>query len=361
MKKKLFVILAICSATLSAGYGVSADTPYNGYHFDNRFVTFNNDGSNTTYKNFWYVGASRWTNNSDVTLLAGYNDNFRAGNINESTATWDGICYTNYNWLTRIVTSTRTWLNEKYTTQSQYTTEIINGIATHEFGHAFGLAHNDTEASVMLSYTFNSNSTLARIYDSPTPSDTHTISDIYDGIPHGSAAKLSILEGIENPNNKENVLVIEPSWAVKYNTIEDLANSADLIIKAVPKNQKEIKVKATNKLNEYSTVTSIEVKEVLKGDEDLSEKSIKLQQIGGEDETTLYYSPHTTYLRENEEAIIFLKKISENTYIPINEDDSIFIKIDNGISVNKSPNQYKHLHDNSVLTENELINKIKKQ
>ncbi|UKS26611.1 matrixin family metalloprotease [Paenibacillus sp. HWE-109] len=380
MKKKLLSLCTVIGLTFSLANVALADTPTNPWHFDNRSITFYNDGSNPTYKDFWFTGATRWTNDpqSTITVQTGYRYDFRAGNTENSSATWDGICYTNYNWLTGNISSTRAWVNTYFTTQSRYTIPIISAIATHELGHAVGLGHNDTEASVMLSYTFYSNGTLARTYEYPTPADLHSVNNKYDGYPYGTSltAKngestsekkgVPSLEKVKNPKNKENVVIIEPSWAYKYDSLKDLADSADLVIEGTVKKKDNMKTTSKKELTEYSTGSSLEIKKILKGDPTLEKKDIVVNQLGGESENTLYYSHHTTQLQDNQNVIIFLKKIGENNYIPINEDDSIFVSTDGSVDKANQTNlstegetTYQHLNDQSLLTKSEIISKMK--
>ncbi|MEK3917205.1 matrixin family metalloprotease [Paenibacillus sp. FSL H7-0331] len=377
MKKKFLVIATSLGLALSVVNVAYADTPTFYYKFNNRYVTYYNDGSNNAYKGFWTTGASRWTNNSVMSLVTGYTNDFRAGNTENSGATWDGICYTDYNWITGTINNTRSWLNTHFTAQSRYTTSIINGIATHELGHSFGLAHNDSEASVMLSYTFYSDlTTLARTYDSPTPSDTIALKNKYDGVPHGLSLteKLNDSEpktnkeklkelNIKNPNNKEHVVVVTPSWAVKYTSLKDLAESADLVVKGTVSKNKGTNVKKIKDFDAVTTSTDIEIKSILKGDNELNKKNIVVKQLGGENESTLYFSEHTTPLQEKQEVILFLKKSDNNTYILINENDSLFVNLQSNPAENSTnkvvEGQYQYMADQSIISESDIISKIK--
>jgi len=146
--------------------------------------------------------------------------------------------------------------------------------------------------------------------------------------------------------NEKNVVDIEISWSKWYLNLEHLAEDADLVVKAQVRSKVGTIITGEN-YHDFKQKSEINIKEVLKGDPELINKDVILYQIGGENKDVLVRYHGTTVLNQNDNVILYLKKIGENEYIPINEDVSIF-KLN-------SANQLVNLQSNEVFTESKLI------
>lgn len=341
-------------------------TPVTGYSWSSRNITYQNNGSNDYYKNIWTKARDEWNLSTDVFLQAGTNSKFTAGNKSDSGVTWDGRAEWTFSIITGHYSTMKTWVNTYYTTQSQYKTTNVEGIATHEFGHALGLDHAPFgNPTVMTPNTFerNSSGTLidGRPNKSPTSWDINTINVLYDNNFAKSQSDEPLLDIPENVLQKaqttqKDLKINHYSWAIGYSTIEARAYDADLIVSGVVKNKLSPFIKNDGETEEAFFQSEIAIENVFKGDVSKGEL-ITLRQIGGETETAIIYHENTTELREGTEVILYLKKIDNNVYIPINEDESIFIKQD-GNSFKTDNSSFKNLYDNQLVTLDEVSTSI---
>lgn len=229
-KKTLSILLAVSLTSLLSTSVFAADTPTLGYKWSSKNTTYQNNGSNSAYKGIWTTGAKEWNDATVVTLSSGTNTNFTAGNTTNSLATWDGVMEPVYN-SNKTFKSVKVWVNDYYTSQSQYiTTEnAIQSIATHELGHALGLDHAPVRTlSVMVPATFFSDGTFARVQYFPGNGDINSVNNIY------SSNFTSLQPNIDENDFVEGkeLVTLDFSWSKWYLNLEDLAKDADLVIKA---------------------------------------------------------------------------------------------------------------------------------
>ncbi len=150
-----------------------------GYYWSSTTIPYVNQAAYVNDANAWSAGASAWNNSASKWYLQSVS---QGGNIdlldtNNSSVTWDGI--TIYNTSGSNFTSVTCYLNHYYT--SGYTSAETKSVASHELGHALGLAH-EKGAIVMNAYTCGSGSRWCTYgINSPTSDD---VSDV-NGVPNG--------------------------------------------------------------------------------------------------------------------------------------------------------------------------------
>ncbi|WP_027088168.1 matrixin family metalloprotease [Cohnella panacarvi] len=284
-------------------------TPLNGRKYATSSATFNNTGSQTAR---WTTAAGNWNSATNFKFTAGASTTFVANDVNDNTVTWDGITNTTWTTATGIITDNKCFLNTYYTSQTRYTQDIVNGIATHEFGHAIGLDHSTSNASVMFPYTFTVEGAAARP-NVPGSDDIAAINSIYAA--SASSATTS------SPSDNTTVS-LHPSWAYHYGDINQLYKHADLaVIGVITHNHKPVKL-GEHPFHHYSP-SSLKVEVVLKGDDRLTNTEILLRQLGGEIGGVRVISDASTPLKKDQRFLLFLKK-SVFGYYPINENEGIF-------------------------------------
>jgi len=313
--KKTTAILFI-SASLFISSVASAATPLNGYKWSSRTQTFQNLSPGTIGSG-WSYGATLWKNNTNfnVSSSTASNLNYSAYDVSDPTASWDGLAtiYPSGSTITKVDMR----LNTYYTSQSKYTAAVIYAVATHEIGHSLGLDHSSASNSIMLPYTFNSNGTVARAY-SLSADDKAAANSLYPT----SLAATTVSTAKDSP-----VAILHPSWATNYLDTTALAEEADLVIAGIVEKNKGSFFKHKGELFSYTTNVNVKVKRVIKGTED--SKTIEVAQMGGNDGNILVIGDNTTLLTEKQEVVLFLKKRTDGTYAPINEDDGIYISTGN--------------------------------
>lgn len=284
-------------------------TPLNGRKYSTSAATFNNTGSQTAR---WTTAAGNWNSATNFKFTAGASTTFVANDVNDSTVSWDGITYTTWTTSTGIITDNKCYLNTNYTSQSRYTQDIVNGIATHEFGHAIGLDHSTSNASVMFPYTFTVEGDAARP-NVPGSDDIAAINSIYAA----STASATTSSPADNTTTS-----LHPSWAYHYSDIDQLYKHADIaVIGVITHNHKPVKL-GEHLFHHYSP-SSLRVEEVLKGDDGMIGTEILLRQLGGEINGIRVISDASTRLKKDLRFLLFLKK-SIFGYYPINENEGIF-------------------------------------
>lgn len=103
---------------------------------------------------------------------------------------------------------------------------------------------------------------------------------------------------------------IEISWSKWYLNLEHLAEDADLVVKAQVRSKVGTIITGEN-YHDFKQKSEINIKEVLKGDPELINKDVILYQIGGENKDVLVRYHGTTVLNQNDNVILYLKKIGE--------------------------------------------------
>ncbi|MFD1956992.1 matrixin family metalloprotease [Paenibacillus thailandensis] len=265
----------------------------------------------------WSSGAAKWKSNTNfnVSTKLGTSSIYYAYDVNDSSVTWDGIC--TYTTRSGIITKATLQLNTYYTNQSKYTSSIKAGVTGHEVGHSLGLNHTSAveTSSIMYPNTFNSDGTPARSVN-PSSSDISVVNNLYPVLPTATATGVG---------SKGDGVYLHASWSVGYKNKEELTKAADLVVKGTVSKEKGSKFGKKGDYSTYSTEVNVEISEVLKGDPAQEGQNITVSQMGGTDGEVTVYSDSSTHLRKNQEIMLFLREVNGDTYIPINEDDSIFV------------------------------------
>lgn len=246
-------------------------TPLNGRKYATSSVTYNNNGGSLAAS--WTTAQNNWNNANNFKFTSGSSTTFVANTVNDNTVTWDGITKATFNSTTGIISQNLCYLNTYYTSQIRYTQDIINGIATHEFGHAIGLAHSTSSDSVMYPATFDTDGALVRS-NTPSADDITAINGLY--APSTSAASFS---AIEDSSGTEHITV-HPSWAYHYKDHRDLYRHADLVVEGIVSEEHGTVKLGLHPFHHYSTC-SVLVDEVLQGDSSLEGDYILVRQLGG--------------------------------------------------------------------------------
>ncbi|NBI28135.1 matrixin family metalloprotease [Chengkuizengella marina] len=298
-------------------------TPLAGWKYATKDIEYSTGGDSSQY---WIEAAKRWNAVTNVNLSEVNNASFTAGEVDNAEVDWDGITHTTYRDSDGVVISNECFLNTAYT--SSYDDNTINGISTHEFGHAIGLAHNDSTPSVMYP------NTPGRNYLTPQDDDIIAVDSLYPD------SNLSITE--------KQLVSSHSSWANDYSNAQSLLNDADLIVEGEV--IREIgTVKKGKHLHDYYTVAKIKIDSIFKGDQCLKNKEIHVHQMGGEDECKVVKNDETTHLIEGDKVFIFLRQCSDEFY-PLNEDESIYLL--------NQDSEYIHLKSKKTFSMMELYRRF---
>ncbi|WP_185602319.1 hypothetical protein [Paenibacillus sp. 598K] len=238
-----------------------------------------------------------------------------AYDINNSNENYDGLA----SWTVSggYTTSASLWINQYYTSASKYTSSIKAGLTGHEIGHSLGLNHASiiqVLPTIMWPYTFNSDGTPSARKLTPGTGDISDTNSLYPTIPNFSS----------NVSPRADGTYVAASWAIYYKDEKELYEAADMVIIGKVTNENGSKFKKGD-YSTYKSYADVKVKEVLKGDNSYTGKNIEISQMGGDDGSVKVIAEHSTHLKHNNNVILFLKRNSDNTYRPINEDDGIYI------------------------------------
>ncbi|MCD9023892.1 hypothetical protein [Cohnella silvisoli] len=117
---------------------------------------------------------------------------------------------------------------------------------------------------------------------------------------------------------------IDASWSVYYANEAELTKGADLVVKGTVSKEKGSKFKKGD-FSSYSTDVDLTITKIIKGDTAQIGANIIVSQMGGTDGVNTVFSSHSTHLKKDQEVVLFLRKVDVNTYIPLNEDDGIYV------------------------------------
>lgn len=354
----VFMSLFIISSSVLAAPGTSGK-------WSNRTQTlFVQTGMSSKYVTAYNSGASKWRTKSNFnvsTKTGSITNAFAASTTYDSSAGWDGIAYSTTS-SNGIRKSSKIYFNTYYTGRSVYTASILSGIATHETGHGLGLTHTSTveTSSVMFPYTFKSDGKTSARSLSPSSADIFVVNKLYP--------KTSSSKSLEETDDSDTV-TLTPSWVVYYENEEELADAADLIIEGTVGEHKNLEY-TKDQFYTYTTISDVNVKDIIKGKELNEGGNIEIRQMGGTDGETTVITHDSTILQEGQNVILFLRQLEDGTYSPINQDDSIYLKTKigdnttvNALSINKNTKKQETFFNekNGIVLNNEIISNIETQ
>lgn len=153
--------------------------------------------------------------------------------------------------------------------------------------------------------------------------------DTYVEKVNGLYPALTLKSETAEPNSvnssSEKTIHLHPNWAVYYKDDNELADAADLVVQGIVKEDLGSNIDNKGAYYSYYTDVSLEVTKVIKGDPAENQKVIRVSQMGGSDGSVNVVSEGSTKLLKDQEVTLFLKRLNDERYIPINEDESIFV------------------------------------
>jgi hypothetical protein len=147
-------------------------------------------------------------------------------------------------------------------------------------------------------------------------------------------------ESFNQVSAEEVTVRIISCWAVNYGNQAALLEAADLVVKGSV--VEEIgTIFEKGKYGEYRTEVKLQISDVFKGDYAAGDR-ITIAQMGGYDGEVTVIGDHTTFLKEQQEVVLFLRQSNESVYRPINENDGVYVLVDGF---------YKNTGNNKILNE----------
>ncbi len=155
----------------------------------------------------------------------------------------------------------------------------------------------------MYPYTFTSSGSLARTYSTPQSDDISAINSIYSSLISvvswassslSSKKFLTSSTGTLNETRRiiqekgdpkySNFLIADPSWSIRYQNIQDIKDAADLVVEGQIVEEHGTKFKSKGDYQSYHLNSGLKVNTVLKGDKNIANTEISINQLGGEDD-----------------------------------------------------------------------------
>ncbi|MCL2254138.1 MAG: hypothetical protein FWC09_06800 [Lachnospiraceae bacterium] len=176
MKKQFLSILLILVVVLSLNIVAFAD--YTGVKWPSTSITYSYTSAIASTESAAYsTAASRWTSSTKVNLnFTGINSsaNIVCDAVTNSLVDWDG--FASWNYTGSNITKSYLYLNKHYTTG--YSADKRLSVASHEFGHAIGLADKASNVVAVMNGYSNSRWDIYRI-NAPTGNEQTLINNLY--------------------------------------------------------------------------------------------------------------------------------------------------------------------------------------
>jgi hypothetical protein len=123
-----------------------------------------------------------------------------------------------------------------------------------------------------------------------------------------------------------------------------MASHADLVLSGKIIKENGVEKKSPTDNNSYNTYVTMAVDKTIKGK--TGQQSITISQMGCIDGDTAVIPDNSTFLRQGDEVLVFLKKSDNGTYSPMNGDEGVFYKN------NSNNDEYVNQFDSNISINN---------
>lgn len=343
MKKYLKSIISCSIAAVTFCAAAITSSAYD-YLNNNQFgqtTTFSVKTTTVGAPYFGYFDSARgsWNNVSTWPHISGTNltDSDSSTNIVKVQSydeTWYGAYTPHGNpfsyFKIRINTST---IEDKATSlglSASNKAKFYKSVMAHELGHALGLADDPSTTEQSLMKHSRDRTTIV----GPQSYDIAAVDSYYYSLSGQST-------GSQYRNSQSNspiVICTDYQW---YNGIEELFESADLVVqgKAVQSKDVKLNVGVNTKDSMPYIVSTFNIEKTFKGDSKTN--TIEVKQLGGKIKDETYWVQDAEYLKEDRTYILFLKTYDDSPASLLNPVQGMYHVADNENIISREKNDIK--------------------